>query len=158
MKQHLIIFLLLIRASCEAQLPKGHWISEKYVLALVQKDTTDIVRYIEPIIGFFIVSQADVRVVANRSELMPIKTKKLIVEGKIKFQLFNFQYYVNTNYSSKETLEKYKTAKLYLSKVGVKLLLEIYEDEKVEKIYFVDRFEKYRFRYIREVIAHLKTL
>ena len=91
-----------------------------------------------------------------RGEINPVKTKKVIVNDIEKYQLLNLQYFVNLKYNSRELANRLSKATIYASKSGEKLLLEIIEKDKKEKIYFIDRVNGYEFKSIKEAKKYLQ--
>ncbi len=77
---------------------------------------------------------------------------------KIKNQLLDLQYLVNLKYNSKGLAEKLSKAIVYISKVNDKLLLEIVNEENIEKILFIDRSCNYEFISINKAKQQLIDL
>lgn len=152
------IFLIILIAfsilKCSSQNNLNVWLPEQYVKATIAKDT-NVSKYLIPIEGF---ESFDKRpyILMYKGELNPIKTKKVVIDDKEKYQLLNLQYFVNMKYNSRELADRFSKATVYVSKSGEKLLLEIIEKDKKEKIYFIDRVNGYEFKSIKEAKKYLQ--
>ena len=153
----LILQIILWSVGCSAQNQSKNdcWLPEKYVEAMISKDT-NAYKYLIPIEGFETPFD-DCYILTYKGEQNPIKTEKVIINGKEKYRLLNLHYYINLKYNSKELVNRYSKAEVYISKDKEKLLLEIIEDDKQEAIYFIDRINNYDFKNIKESKEYLQT-
>jgi hypothetical protein len=150
MKDFALLSLLILTASCKEQVEiKKAWLPEEYVKAFVQNDTTAKSQLVFPIEAFVTYNDS-IQILTYRGEISPISSNKLKEYYGDKELLQNVHYYFNQKYISKGLVIRYSKAKFLLSRQHDKLLLEIKEHDKIEKIYFVDRVPGYLFRDIRE--------
>jgi len=151
----LIILVAFSSLKCSSQPNLNAWLSEQYVKAIKANDTSSY-KYLIPVEGFESFDKAP-HILMYRGEINPVKTKKVTIGGKEKYQLLNLQYYVNLKYNSKEWVRRLSNATIYISKYADKLLLEVIEKDKSEEIYFIDRVDGYEFKTIREAKKHLEN-
>lgn len=150
----LILLVVFLSLKCSSQDNLNAWLPERYVKAIKANDTNSY-KYLIPVEGFESFDKTP-HILMYRGEINPIKTKKVIIEGKEKYQILNLQYFVNLKYNSRELTNRLSKAKIYVSKSGEKLLLEIFEKNKKEVIYFIDRIDGYEFKTIKEAERHLE--
>lgn len=152
----LIVFIVFFYLECLCQEKTIAWLPELYVSAILSKDTLANI-YLSPFEGFEL-HNGVLYVLTFRGELNPVKAKKIIIDGKEKNQLLDLHYLVNLKYNSKGLAEKLSKAIVYISKVNDKLLLEIINEENVEKILFIDRSFNYEFISINKAKQQLIDL
>ena len=154
------IFLNLIVAFysliCSSQHNLNAWLPEKYVNSIKANDTSSY-KFLIPFEGFESFDKTP-RILIYRGEISTLKTKKVIIDGKVKLQLLDLQYFVNLKYNSKDLAKRLSKAVVYASKSKEKLLLEIIEKNKKEEIYFIDRVDGFEFKTILEAKNYLKKL
>lgn len=150
----LISVVALLSLRCSSQNNLNAWLPERYVKAIKANDTNSY-KYLIPIEGFESFDKSP-QILMYRGEINQVKTKKVTIEGKEKYQLLNLQYFVNLKYNSRELANRLSKAIIYVSRSGEKLLLEIIEENKKEDIYFIDRVDGYEFKSIREAKKHLE--
>ncbi len=151
----LIILVAISSLKCSSQPNLNAWLPEQYVKAIKANDTSSY-KYLMPIEGFESFDKTP-HILMYRGEINPVKTKKVIIDGKEKYQLLNLQYYVNLKYNSKEWVKRLSNATIYIAKHEDKLHLEIIEKDKREDIYFIDRVDGYEFKTIREAKRRLES-
>lgn len=146
----IIIFLTVsyLIGSSQDQRITNSWLPEKYVNAVLAKDT-NANNYLIPVEGFESLDN-NTYILMYRGELNPLKTEKTMIEGREKFKLLNLQYFVNLKYNSKELVDRISKADVYYSFNGERLLLEIVEKGKTEEIYFINQIDGYQFRSIKD--------
>jgi hypothetical protein len=157
MKNILVIILVVLtdlNCSSKNQNTSNIWLPEKYVNAVIAKDTNTS-KYLIPVEGIESIDES-FYILMYKGELNSVKTIKVNIEGKEKYQLFNLQYFVNLKYNSIELANRLTKATVYVSKSGEKLLLEIIEDDKTDEIYFIDRVDRYQFKSIYEAKKYLQ--
>jgi hypothetical protein len=155
MKNIFLIFLVaFFSLRCSSQNNLNAWLPEQYVKAIEVNDTSAHM-YLKPIEGLESFDKTP-HILMYRGELNPVKTKKVMVDGKEKYQLLNLQYFVNLKYNSRELANRLSKSTIYASISGEKLLLEIIEKNKKEEIYFIDRVDGYEFKTIKETKKHLE--
>lgn len=150
----LILLVTFLSLKCSSQPNLNAWLPEQYVKAIKVNDTRSY-KYLIPVEGFESFDKTP-HILMYKGEINPMKTKKVIIEGKEKYQLLNLQYFVNLKYNSRELANRLSKATIYVSKSGEKLLLEIIEKDKKEDIYFIDRIDGYKFRTIKEAEEYLE--
>ena len=156
---YLIVFLLTILNNNYSEKDnkcKEVWLPEKYVYAMESKEP-NADEYLIPIEGFE-TPFTNCHILTYKGELNPINTKALTLNGKEKHQLLNLAYYVNLKYNSRELADKLLNASIYISMDEDKLLLEIIESDKTEEIYFVNKFNGFKFKSIESAKRHLLKL
>lgn len=149
----LISVVAFLSLRCSSQNNLNAWLPEQYVKAIKENDTNSY-KYLIPIEGFESFDKTP-HILMYKGEINPVKTKKVIIQGKEKYQLLNLQYFVNLKYNSRELANRLSKATIYASKSGEKLLLEIIEKNKKEDIYFIDRVDGYEFKTIKEAEKYL---
>lgn len=149
----LIIILSTLTCSCQ-NYPKA-WVPEQYVKAMILKDTSAN-KYLIPIEGFESSEDKVLYILMYKGELNPLKIEKVKINGIEKDQLLNLQYYVNLKYNSSDLANQIANAKIYLSKSGEKLHLEIHEKDKTEDYFFVDRVDGHKFETIIQAKKYLQ--
>jgi hypothetical protein len=180
MKNILILFFILSSDySCRAQIVeefKGCWLPEKYVFAKMANDTNNTDCFLYPVEGFEISKERTVEFIhylelenqivdvdktilvkTYKSELNSILSEKFIYKTKEKYRLPFFFSYLNMKYIPQEIVERFEKANIYLSKAGNKLLLEIIENDKQEKIYFINGINDHIFKDVEEANQYLRT-
>ena len=150
----LILFVAFSSLKCSSQPNLNAWLPEQYVKATKGNDTINY-KYLIPVEGFESFDKTP-HILMYRGEINPVKTKKVIIDGKEKYQLLNLQYFVNLKYSSRDLANRLSKATIYVSKSGEKLLLEIIEKDKKEEFYFIDRVDGYEFKNIKEAKKYLE--
>lgn len=152
----LIIIVTLSYLNCTSQNQNNtnSWLPEKYVNAVIAKDT-NASKYLIPVEGFESFDESPY-ILMYKGELNPVKTKKVTIDGKEKYQLLGLQYFVNLKYNQKELSNRLSKAIIYVSKSDEKLLLEIIERDKTEEIYFIDRVDGHHFKSISEAKKYLQ--
>lgn len=150
----ILVILSNLKCSSQDQSTKNNWLPEKYVNAVIAKDT-NASNYLIPIEGFESFDESFC-VLMFKGELNPVISKKVIINGEEKYQLFNLQYFVNLKYNTKDLTNRLAKATVFISKSGEKLLLEIVEEDKTDKIYFIDRIDRYQFKSISKAKQYLQ--
>lgn len=150
----LILFVAFLSLKCSSQPNPNAWLPEQYVKATKGNDTSNY-KYLIPVEGFESFDKTP-HILMYKGEINPVKTKKVIIDGKEKYQLLNLQYFVNLKYNSRDLANRLSKAIIYVSKSGEKLLLEIIEKDKKEEIYFIDRVDGYEFKTIKEAKKYLE--
>ena len=148
------MLVALSSLKCSSQNNLNAWLPEQYVKAIIAKDT-NASKYLIPVEGFESFDNSPY-ILMYKGELNPVKTKKVVIDGKEKYQLLNLQYFVNLKYNSRELANRLSKATIYVSKSGEKLLLEIIEKDKKEEIHFIDRIDGYEFKSIKEAKKYLQ--
>jgi len=150
----LIMLVAFFSLKCSSQNNLNAWLPEQYVNAVKVNDTSSY-KYLMPIEGFESFDKTP-HILMYKGEINPVKTQKVMIGGKEKYQLFNLQYFVNLKYNSRESANRLSKATIYVSKSGEKLLLEIIEKDKKEEIYFIDRTDGYEFKTIKDAKKYLE--
>lgn len=151
----LIIILFALITGCSAQ--RGNvWLPEKYVESVVNKEVNAF-EYLVPVES--IVNPFDsCYLLTYKGELNPVQLKEVFINGQKKYELFNLYYLINLKYNSRERASSYSEAKVYFSRVGNKVLMEIIWKEKKEEVYFINEFDGYIFSDIKESKSYLKRM
>lgn len=130
------------------------WFPEKFVKESAQNQTVDSFIYpVTAIINPF----KKCKVIAYRSEVRPLVSKEISVNGISKFEVYHLGYAMNLEEIDSLTVEKYLNSRIYLSLVNDKLLLEVCPlNTPCEKTYFVDRIDGHRFTGYNTAMASIK--
>lgn len=182
MKNVITLFLLICNCSCNSQVYKeleGCWLPEKYVLAVKSNDENNLDSLLFPVEAFQIFKKDAIKFVKdNNSDLenkdtldvdnfVLIKTYKseyngfhierINHEGKSKYRIPYFYEGLNMKYIPKNVVEQFKTGKIFFSKIGNKLLLEIVINGKQKKILFINEINNHFFNDFEDAKKYLRT-
>ena len=154
--KRLFLLILAVSISFNITAQTQAWLPEKFVTAVSKHDTTAY-QYLIPVEGFITYNNGAFDILTFMGEINPIKYKKILNNGREKYQLYNLYSYINMKYVSKEWVGRLGKATVYFSKTNGKLLLEIMEKGHKEDIYFVNKHEDYKFNDIENSEGYLMT-
>ena len=131
------------------------WLSEPYINAIRESDSTAN-NFLFPVEGF-IFQNKTVWIQTYGSEPRPVFFDTITENGKIKYKLLYIEYNMNMKYVSRENINLLKSSKIFLSKDGDKLLLEIIRDNYYQNTYFISKIDGYTFLDIYEAKEYIKN-
>jgi hypothetical protein len=137
--------------SCFSQTNR-YWLPKNFVEACIERDTSQLEKYLIPIEGF-VTNDGLIKVVTYRGELSNIETEN--DNGVLRLK--NVAYYINQKYLPKDSVNSYEKKQFSVFLHGDNLFLEIKENGSIKKITFVDRIGNFTFTDLRKTKVILRN-
>lgn len=150
------LLALLQALPSHAQNQGRAWLPEKYVKAISHGDTSAY-KNLQLFTGFMFDSKGKLSMMTYGGETNPVRTQKVLIGGKVKFQLLGVKYHINLMYNSRRIMDSIAQATAYFSQSGNTAILEVVGGNQRDEYVFVDHDGDYRFRDIRESLFRLRN-
>ncbi len=152
----LFLMFIFIASFCHAQQKNKAWLPEQFIEGLAANDTTAY-KHLFPVSGFMFDNAGKLSMCGYGAETGPVKNRKVIVNGKEKYQLWGIPYRINLKYAPETQVDSLMDATFYLSVQGEKMLLEIIRNNKKQEVYFIDHDGTCRFKNIRRSLLDMAS-